>query len=65
MERSVNKKDPEEYKEFKLQAGELAIHSGKCNLTFNLLCPICFGFKGAIASFTKGIPQAVGASHNL
>ena len=39
--------------------------SGKRNLTFNLLCVICFGFKRDIASLIKGIPQAVGASHNL
>ena len=47
------------------QAVELVIHSGKRNLTFNLLCLICYGFKGDIASLTKDIPQAVGASHNL
>ena len=41
---------------------ELVIHSGKFNLTFNLLCQICFGFKRDIASLTKGIPQAVAAS---
>ena len=53
--------------EFKRQAVELVlvIHSGKRNLTFNLFCLICYGFKGDIASLTKDIPQAVGASHNL
>ena len=44
---------------------ELVIHSGKRNLTFNLLCLICFGFKRDIARVTKRIPQAVAASHNL
>ena len=51
--------------EFKRQAVELVIHSGKHNLTFNLLCLVCYGFKRDIASLTKDIPQAVGASHNL
>jgi hypothetical protein len=41
------------------------IHTGKRNLTFNVLCLICFGFRRDIASLTKRIPQAVAASHNL
>ncbi len=41
------------------------IHTGKRNLTFNVLCLICFGFKRDIARLTKRIPQAVAASHNL
>jgi len=41
------------------------IHTGKRNLTFNVLCLICFGFKRDIASLTKCIPQAVATSHNL
>ena len=62
----MNKKIQKRYdEEFKRQAVELVIHSGKRNLTFNLLCLICYGFKGDIASLTKDIPQAVGASHNL
>jgi len=68
MERSVNKKkkDQKRYdEEFERQAVELVIHTGKRNLTLNVLCLICFGFKRNIASLTKGIPQAVGASHNL
>ena len=38
--------------EFKRQAVELVIHSGKRNLTFNLLCLICYGFKRDIAILT-------------
>ena len=67
MERSVNKKKIQKRydEEFKRQAVELVIHTGKRNLTLNVLCLICFGFKRDIASLTKGIPQAVAASHNL
>ena len=64
----MNKKIRKRYdEEFKRQAVELVlvIHSGKRNLTFNLICLICYGFKRDIASLTKDIPQAVGASHNL
>jgi hypothetical protein len=66
MERSVKKKIQKRYdEEFERQAVELVIHTGERNLTLNVLCLICFGFKRDIASLTKGIPQAVAASHNL
>jgi len=45
----MNKKIQKRYdEEFKRQAVELVIHSGKRNFTFNLLCLICYGFKGDI-----------------
>jgi len=77
MERSVNKKkkDQKRYdEEFERQAVELVIHTGKRNLTLNVLCLICFGFKRDIAThkgrsasgrrFSQPVGRFSSAGHN-
>ena len=51
----MNKKIQKRYdEEFKRQAVELVIRSGKRKLTFNLLCLICYGLKRRYSEPHKG-----------
>src|SRR5260221_9554519 len=65
MERSVNKKKIQKRydEEFERQAVQLVIHTGKRNLTFNVLCLICFGFQARYSASHKA--HSASGRHNL